>query len=174
MWKWTTQSHDTGYCLSVCATAHSFLPFLCCWKGLSSPLHVVKDLIRRGERYVLCGPTTWAGVVRGMKTNNDLSNSFANTSDDDARRMLSLVKEVAVDGEEGAAHDAASGRGHFRHLWITNTNALTTNCPTRCNLVGRGKTSPANVWVMASLPVPKTFNTALSVELLMEKQKLEI
>lgn len=109
----------------------------------------------------------------GMKTNN-VSNSSAITSNEDARRTLSLVKEVAVDGEEGAAHDAASGGGHFRHLWMANMNALATICPTGSNLVGRGKTSPANVWIMASFPEPNTLNTCLSAELLKKNKNRKI
>lgn len=70
---------------------------------------------------------------------------FAITSNEDTRRTLGLVKEVAVDGEEGPAHDAASGRSDARHLWIAKENALTWTCPAVSHLACRDKTSPANV-----------------------------
>lgn len=111
----------------------------------------------------------------GMGTNNVvriLLNLRAITSNEDARRALSLVKEVAVDGEQGATHDAASGGGHSRHLWITNMNALTTNRATGSNPVHCDKTSPANVWTMAWMFVPKTLNTSLFGKLLQENNNI--
>lgn len=107
----------------------------------------------------------------GMETSNVvriLLNLCVITSNEDARRILSLVKEVAVDGEQGATHDTASGGGYSRHLWITNMNALATNRATGSNPVYCDKTSPANVWTMAWMFVPKTLNTSLFGKLLQE------
>lgn len=135
-------------------------PELCCAE---------KRLTRHGERYALCERTTSTGVVMGIETNKVvwiLLNLCAITSNKDTCWTLSLVKEVAVDGEQGATHYAASGRGHSRHLWITNRDALTTNCATGSNSVRCDKTSPANVWIMAFTFVPKILNTSLFDKLL--------
>lgn len=119
------------------ATAHrpclkiGMRAILWCWKGLSSPLHVARASLVARERHALRERTTRAGVVMGAETDNAFGILFAVTSNEDARRTLSLVKVVAVDGEEGAAHDAAGSGGHFRHLWMTNTNAISKKLPRR-------------------------------------------
>lgn len=184
MSKGTTRSHDTGYCLSLLRAATARLPFLnigmraiLCWK--LNRIIITQRMLWRpslvaGNTMYSASQTTWVGVVMGMKTDNVFRILLAITSNEDACRTLGLVEKVAVDGEEGAAHDAASRRGHSGHLWITNINGLTINYPTGINLVGGGKTSPANVWVMPSFIEPKTLYTSLSVELLKKKQKLVV
>lgn len=178
-WRHTVPRHRLLFFQFACSNRTSSLSkyrYACHSFGVEKDYH---------HQSVSWGPHSSRGTPRTVQANSMgrgchgyedrqcLLNSFAITSDEDARWTLGLVKVVAVDGEEGAAHDATSRGGHFLHLWMTNMNAWTTNCSAWSNLVICGKTLPAKVWVMASFPVPKTLNTSLSVELLRKRKKMD-
>lgn len=106
-----------------------------CWIGLS-PSHDLRPqqefcfMETHSSRRTLC--TVWEQYQQSCHGFGDklcpydfFRDSSLVTSNEDTRWTVGLVEEVAVNSEQGATHDATSGGGHSRHLWMRHIANIT-------------------------------------------------
>lgn len=106
-----------------------------------------------------------------QKTHNAATGWQLITSNENARRLVSLVEEAAVDGQQGSAHDAARRGRDSSHLWTGDTTRISLEWE---QTQRRGyfvvkvllRVLPAKVWNMESFPKAETLNSFLSGKLL--------
>lgn len=144
------QSHNTGFVVRVCCISKhlkdyfsvactSCILFLLsvlnmrvsrwCWIGLL-PSHDLRVLFH-GDSFITQNTMYSVRTIRCHGFGDKLCpydfirDSCLVTSNEDTCWTVGLVEEVAVNSEQGATHDTASGGGHSCHLWIRHVANIT-------------------------------------------------